>query len=86
MHPIDCARYGAAAANAGAADANDAETNIIDALANLMHYADSIGADFGAAVESAKVHHTAEVAAAEALKMPAAEEPACFYHGALYEH
>ena len=40
----------------------DYETGLVDALANLMHYARRYRIDFNAALESAHMHHNAEKA------------------------
>lgn len=40
----------------------DAETNVIDLIADLMHHAASIGIDPWGAVDSATMHYHAEIA------------------------
>jgi hypothetical protein len=43
-------------------EVNDAETNLIDLLSDLQHWADSEGIDFAAAITMAAYHYDAEVA------------------------
>jgi hypothetical protein len=67
-----CATYGAQAVEHGSPDyhENDDHTNVVDVLANIMHYcAEDVpgdGAiDFDAALESARRHFDAERAGVE---------------------
>lgn len=57
------ANYGASALAAGSPDygENDNRTDLVDCLANMMHYAESLGLDFTDAIESATMHFDAEV-------------------------
>jgi hypothetical protein len=56
--------FGAAAVRAGTPDFGqndgDGRTDLADALANVMHFARRSAADFDAALETARLHFTAE--------------------------
>ncbi len=66
------AEYGQAAIAFGTPDGreNDAQTNLIDVLANLRHWADAVGAGFDAALAISAEHHRAEVAEARRAFAP----------------
>lgn len=63
MNNEKAAAHGRLAVLAGTPDweYNDAQTNLVDALANLMHYAQVTGLDFDEALDWAQEHFTAEV-------------------------
>jgi hypothetical protein len=54
---------GGAAVRAGTPDygSNDPQTDLMDALANVMHYASAAGLDFDGAVDRAREHFEHEV-------------------------
>jgi hypothetical protein len=59
----DRAGFGYRAIVAGSPDIgmNDDQTDVTDALANIMHYCESKGLDFDMAVGSAEGHFSAEL-------------------------
>jgi len=57
----DGAQLVALQARRGRSEQDDAETNLTDALANLMHFAEREGIDFEQAIDEARGHHAAEL-------------------------
>jgi hypothetical protein len=59
------AMIGAAGVRAGTADywanAGDEATNLTDAIANIIHYCDTLGTDFDEVLRRARLHYDAEV-------------------------
>lgn len=60
---IDRAEYGHRAIEAGSPDLgrNDKVTDLVDTLANLLHYATDRDLDFDTALTSARAHYSAEM-------------------------
>lgn len=54
--------YGANAVRAGSPDyaENDHETNLVDALANILHWADCYNVEVDDALRIARMHHETE--------------------------